>query len=63
MEEKYVEHVYAYIGKWGEFGIRPCRLAKALNLNEATIMAALKELEKQGRVHLRIPNIEWHHRR
>jgi Mn-dependent DtxR family transcriptional regulator len=63
MEEKYVGQVYAYIMKWSRFEIRPCQLAKALNLDEATIMAALKELEKQGKINLRIPNIEWHRRR
>lgn len=63
MEEKYIEQVYAYLRKWGKFGLRPCQLAKALNLDEATIMAALKELENQGKIHLRTPNIEWHRRR
>jgi len=58
MEEN-TERVYSYIMTYGEFGARPHQIAKALNLPEATVIEALMELERQGKIALRSSNIEW----
>ena len=63
MSEEIVNRVYAYLKTYGKFGAHPHQLAKALNLDEPTVMSALKELEKQGKIRLRSANIEWKFKR
>lgn len=58
MEEN-VERIYSYMMTYGKFGAHPHQIAKALNLPEATVIDALMELERQGKIILRSSNIEW----
>jgi predicted transcriptional regulator len=42
------------------YGGRPPHfIAKALGVDEAVVVANLKELQKQGKILLRTPNTEW----
>lgn len=40
-------------------GRSPHFIAKAVGVDEALVVADLKELQKQGRILLRTPNMEW----
>jgi predicted transcriptional regulator len=43
-----------------KYGGRPPHfIAKALRVDEALVVADLKELQKQGKILLRTPNMEW----
>lgn len=42
------------------YGARsPHFIAKALGVDERLVLADLKELQKEGKIHLRASNIEW----
>ncbi|MCP8307712.1 MAG: hypothetical protein H3Z53_01425 [archaeon] len=58
MEEN-TERVYSYMMTDGKFGAHPYQIAKALNLTEATVIDALMEMERHGKITLRSSNIEW----
>ena len=62
MAEKHKDQVYDYVVSYCKLGVHPHQLAKALNLDESTVMATLKKLEKEGKIRLRSQNIEWKER-
>jgi len=59
MDEKRAGHVYSYILSYCKLGVHPHQLAKVFNLDESTVIAILKKLEKEGKIRLRSQNLEW----